>query len=143
MDAHQDRLANEAITQIRGGCLCGASRYASEAHVLGVRFCHCRTCQKATGSPLYARVQVPLDTVTISGPVSWFHSSVAVRRGFCSLCGTTLFAARAANNTIGLTMGSLDEPDAFAPTDHIWMSRKQACIKLCDGLPFWLEGPPA
>lgn len=128
---------------IKGGCLCGASRYASAGKPINVRACHCHRCQKATGSAFYARVMVPLDGVQITGPVNWFDGGTGVRRGFCAECGSTLFSERANANTIGLTIGSLDEPDSFAPSDHIWTSSKQRWVQFDDGLPQYAEGPPA
>jgi hypothetical protein len=126
---------------ITGGCLCGACRYETAAEPLNIRACHCHLCQKATGGPFYARVQVPFDTLTITGPVGWYPSSDAILRGFCPNCGTTLFSRRASGNVIGLAMGSLDEPDRFSPTEHIWVSSKQAWLVLADGLPQHREGP--
>lgn len=126
---------------IAGGCLCGACRYETDAEPLNVRACHCRICQKATGGPFYARVQVPLDRVTISGPVGWYASSDSVERGFCPHCGTTLFSKRAATNAIGLTMGSLDDPNPFAPEAHIWVSSQQAWLVLGDDLPKYPGNP--
>ena len=126
---------------ITGGCLCGACRYETAAEPLNIRACHCHICQKATGGPFYARVQVPLDTLTITGRVGWFHSSAGLRRGFCPNCGTTLFSERASANAIGLAMGSLDAPDQFSPAEHIWVSSKQAWLVLSDGLPQHREGP--
>lgn len=125
-----------------GGCLCGACRYATSAEPINVRACHCRICQKATGAPLYARVMVPLDSLRMTGPVGWFSSSPGLRRGFCTRCGTTLFSERVSANSIGLTMGSLDEPNAFAPTEHIWTSNMQAWLKLDDCLTHYPEGAP-
>lgn len=115
---------------IAGGCLCGAIRYETEAQPINIRACHCRICQKATGAPYYARVMAPLDQVKVMGDVGWFASSSDVRRGFCRNCGTTLFTERAASNAMGLTMGSLDEPARFAPTDHIWLSSKQPWVEI-------------
>lgn len=128
---------------ITGGCLCGASRYSSTGEVMNVRACHCRRCQKATGAPIYARVLVPIDSVTMTGPIGWFDAGTGVRRGFCPKCGSSLFSERASIGGIGLTFGSLDEPDRFAPTEHIWVSAKQAWVTLKDGLPQHQEGPPA
>jgi len=131
------------MPHITGACLCGACRYATDAAPLNIRACHCHKCQKATGAPFYARVQVPLDRVEISGPVGWYASSEALRRGFCTQCGTTLFSERAAQNAIGLTMGSLDDPSPFTPEAHIWLSSKQPWIQLCDDIPTYPENAPA
>lgn len=120
---------------ITGGCLCGACRYETAAEPLNIRVCHCRLCQKATGAAFYARIQVPVDALTVTGPVAWCSSSDEVRRGFCPNCGTTLFSRRDGSHAIGLAMGSLDEPDRFRPTEHIWVSSKQDWLVLADGLP--------
>lgn len=130
---------SEAIT---GRCLCGACSYTTDAEPLDIRACHCKLCQKATGAPFYARVRVPLDAVRISGPVGWHHSSPELRRGFCTRCGTSLFSERAGINSIGLTMGSLDDPDRFTPGEHIWVSSKQAWLTLANDLPCHPEGMP-
>jgi len=131
-----------AQAPITGGCLCGACRYESKGAPLDIRACHCRLCQKATGAPFYARVRVPRDTVSLSGPTGWHESSPDLRRGFCPQCGTSLYSERIGSNSIGLLMGSLDEPDRFSPTAHIWVSRKQAWLRLADDLPCYPEGPP-
>jgi hypothetical protein len=86
---------------------------------------------------------VPLDQVTMSGPIGWYNSSESLRRGFCTQCGTTLFSERAAANSIGLTFGSLDEPDRFAPADQIWTSAKMHWVELGDAIPAFPEFPPA
>ena len=127
---------------ITGGCLCGVCTYSTHAQPIDVRACHCHICQKATGAPFYARVRVPLDQVTISGPVGWYYSSETLRRGFCPRCGTSLFSERADANSIGLTMGSLDDPDRFNPTEHIFVASKQAWLTLADDLPCYEGFPP-
>lgn len=131
---------NDAIT---GGCLCGACRYEAHGTPIDIRACHCTLCQKATGAPFYARVRMAESDVTISGPVGWYPSSPAIMRGFCPQCGTSLFSRRTDGGTIGLLMGSLDDPNRFAPTEHIWVSKKQAWLTLADDLPCYPEGPPA
>jgi hypothetical protein len=45
-------------------------------------------------------------------------------------------------NAIGLSMGSLDQPDRFQPTEHIWVSAKQGWLHLDDGLPQYPEAAP-
>lgn len=128
--------------KIEGGCLCGACRYATTAAPINVRLCHCRLCQKAIGASFNVRVLVPLNMMEISGPVGWYASSTNLRRGFCSVCGSTLFSERRSNGTIGVTLGSLDDPNSFAPTDQIWTSSKQQWLVLDNALPAHSEAAP-
>ena len=44
--------------EIKGGCLCGAVRYTAEADPTSATVCHCRDCQKFTGSAFAALVRV-------------------------------------------------------------------------------------
>lgn len=140
-ETRMERIPAGAV--ITGGCLCGGVRYATSAEPINVRVCHCRLCQRATGGAFNVRVLVPLDSLTVTGPVGWFASSPDLRRGFCPQCGTTLFSERAKANAIGLTFGSLDDPDLFEPAEHIWVSSRQAWLKLDDGLPQHDAGPPS
>lgn len=128
---------------IEGGCQCGACRYQTSAAPINVRVCHCRKCQKAIGASFNVRVLVPTDTLAINGPVGWYASSLELRRGFCKTCGTTMFSERQANNTIGLTIGSLNNPDAFFPSDQIWASSKQAWLTLDCIATSYPESAPA
>jgi len=127
---------------IEGGCLCGACRYATQAEPINIRACHCRLCQKAIGASFNARVLVPLDTLAVTGPVGWYASSDNLERGFCPRCGTTLFSKRESANIIGLTMGSLDDPDRFFPADHIWVSSRQAWLGSGGDVPCHEEAAP-
>jgi len=128
--------------RITGQCLCGACRYASDGPVINVRACHCRRCQRATGSAFYARVMVAWTSVAIDGPVAWFDGDTGVLRGFCPDCGTTLFSRRESAGTVGLSLGSVNDPDRFQPTDHIWTEAQQRWLILGDDLPRYRQGPP-
>lgn len=130
------------MMRIEGGCLCGACRYATDREPLNVRACHCRQCQKVTGSAFYPRVMVPLAGFDSHGPIGWWRTAGGIDRGFCRRCGATLFSRRDSAGTIGLAMGSLDQPDRFAPGEHIWTASRQAWLVIADGRPHHPAGPP-
>ena len=104
-----------------GGCQCGAVRYRIAADMVDASICHCRMCQKATGGLYGAFASFPTPAVTWTrGERRRFLSSEHVARGFCGDCGTPLsFEAAGAGRRIGLTIGSLDQPAAFAPEKQI------------------------
>ncbi|BFM10700.1 GFA family protein [Simiduia litorea] len=82
--------------------------------------CHCRMCQKAVGNIFSALVAAPNETLEWTrGKPSVFMSSELVERGFCHQCGTPLFYRGIDSNRINLTIGSLDEPEKFAPKSQM------------------------
>ena len=126
-----------------GGCLCGAVRFACEGEPINVRVCHCRICQKAMGSPFYARAMFEPKAITIEGDTARYASSEAIDRVFCNACGTRLFSWRRNGTAAGVSLATFDDRNAFAPTEHIWVSEKIDWVKLDDGLPQYPGTVPA
>lgn len=115
------------MAKLEGGCLCGAVRYSAEAQPAMVAYCHCRDCQRATGSGHSFSVAVPAASVHIKGEIKLFQSAGAsgqdVRRMFCPECGSHLMIE--ANLLAGLTLvaaGTLDDSSWVEPGVHIWTS---------------------
>jgi hypothetical protein len=125
-----------------GGCLCGAVRFKAEGEPVNVRICHCRNCQKAMGSPFFARALFPQSVLTVEGDTASYASSEALDRVFCKSCGTRLFSRRRNGSEAGVTLAAFDDRNAFAPTEHIWVSEKMNWVKLDDGLPQYPETVP-
>ena len=124
-----------------GGCLCGAVRFTCEGEPINVRICHCRKCQKAMGSPFFARALFDQRAITVNGDTGRFPSSDRLDRVFCRACGTRLFAWRRNGTAAGVALATFDDRNAFVPTEHIWVSEKIAWVRLDDGLPQYPEGP--
>ena len=104
---------------LSGGCQCGAIRYRFSARPGDVSLCHCRMCQKATGGLFGAFAGGPIDTFALTrGALAIFRSSAEVERGFCPQCGTPLTFSRVGGAHISVTVGSLDQPADFAPTEQ-------------------------
>ncbi|MDI1264869.1 MAG: GFA family protein [bacterium] len=117
-----------------GGCLCGAVRFKTDGEPLNVRICHCRTCQKAMGSPFYARALFDARAVTVEGETAHYATSEALHREFCPACGTRLFSRRTNGTAVGVALATFDDRNAFAPTEHIWVSEKIEWVRIDDGL---------
>jgi len=126
-----------------GGCLCGAVRFKAEGEPINVRICHCRNCQKAMGSPFFARALFPQSALTVEGETGSHSSSETLDRVFCKRCGTRLLSRRRNGSASGIALATFDDRDAFAPTEHIWVSEKIDWVKLDDGLPRYPQGPPS
>ena len=68
-----------------------------------------------------------------------YPSSAALDRVFCKQCGTRLFSWRTNGTAAGVALATFDDRNAFAPTEHIWVSEKIDWVQLDDGLPQYQE----
>jgi hypothetical protein len=110
--------AGAGASGLTGGCQCGAVRYRLEA-TPGGNLCHCRMCQKASSGPFMAFGGVPSSSFVIArGSLSLFRSSDIAERGFCAACGTPLTYRVLGGQRVGVTLGSLDDPNAVAPEEQ-------------------------
>jgi len=101
---------------LTGGCQCGAVRYRLNAIPTGASICHCRMCQKATGSPYGAYAPMAGEAlVWTRGEPKTFRSSEIAERGFCADCGTPLTYRNVTSARISVTICSLDNPNSVAP----------------------------
>ena len=125
-----------------GGSLCGAVRFKCEGEPVNVRICHCRNCQKAMGSPFFARALFEQSAITVQGETACYPSSDQLDRVFCPRCGTRLFAWRKLGTRAGVALAAFDDRNAFAPTAHMWVSEKMDWVRLDDGLPQYPETGP-
>jgi hypothetical protein len=125
-----------------GGCLCGAVRFKAEGEPINVRICHCRNCQKSMGSPFFARALFAQSALSVHGKTARYASSDALDRVYCKKCGARLFAWRKSPAVAGVALAAFDDRNAFAPTEHIWVSEKMDWVKLDDGLPQYPQTVP-
>jgi len=126
-----------------GRCLCGAVQFRAEGEPINVRICHCRNCQKAMGSPFFARALFAQTALAIEGETARFPTSNRLDRVFCPRCGTRLFSWRRDGSAAGVALATFDDRHAFSPTEHIWVSEKIHWVNLEDGLPQYPEGIPS
>jgi hypothetical protein len=120
-----------------GGCLCGAVRYRAEGEPLSSGICHCRTCRKTASAPRLPFASFPRTAVTFTlGRPAEFRSSPHVTRSFCGQCGSPLtYRNDDEPTTIDVMTCSLDDPEAFAPTAHVFAGEKLVWDKISGDLP--------
>jgi len=119
-----------------GGCLCGKVRFKVFGKPVRANICHCSQCRKAAGAPYLALAEFPAEAVTwTKGLPAYFGSSDAAERGFCEHCGTTLTFCYIDGDTIDLSISAFDDPSAFPPEEHLWISSKVSWVTLDDDLP--------
>jgi hypothetical protein len=103
---------------MQGGCACGKVRFEADVDSDEAYLCHCRMCQRSTGSVSIAFKNLPQAKVRWLSEPDWYESSPIARRPYCAACGTSLgFQFREGPN-LDLTVASFDEPGRFRPTSH-------------------------
>ncbi len=119
-----------------GGCLCGAVRF----EVTGVphqrTYCHCRMCQRTSGSILTTWAGFKEDTFRcIQGEIKYYKSSKYLERGFCNNCGSTLIQRPMEGDWVAVPTGSLDQPELFPMLEHCGIESQIPWLKIEDDLP--------
>lgn len=124
-------------TETTGGCFCGAVRYRITAPPIEVSHCHCGICRRTTGAPFVTWATVPAVAFTYTaGTPGVVRSTPTAERQFCSGCGTALtFREHARLDWVDVAVGSLDDPNAVRPDEHIWTTSQLGWLSVDDDLP--------
>ena len=105
--------------QVSGGCACGRVRYTATIHDRDAYLCHCRMCQRATGSVSIALKNVKQSEIDWAHQPDWYDSSLIADRPYCRDCGTSLgFRFKDGSGMMDLTVASFDDPAPFTPKHH-------------------------
>jgi hypothetical protein len=107
-----------ASQEMSGGCACGRVRYTAQVDSDDAYLCHCRMCQRATGSISIAFKGIRKADVSWESDPDYYVSSPIARRPFCSECGTSLGFEFPDSETMDLTVASFDDPARFKPRHH-------------------------
>jgi hypothetical protein len=120
-----------------GGCTCRRVRYRMITKPLFVHCCHCRWCQRETGTAFALNAMIEADRVQLlEGEVAVIdtpsHSGKGQRISRCPICEVALWSNYAGSGDAirFLRIGTLDEPDNFPPDIHIYTASKQPWFAL-------------
>lgn len=120
---------------ITGKCLCGAVRFelrgdASEAHL-----CHCKMCRRWGGGMALAACGGEVN-LTNDETLKWWKSSPWGERGFCGVCGSSLFWRTQDGGHFTVLLGALDDDNAATKIgEHIFIDEKPGFYDTNDDAP--------
>ncbi len=120
-------------TRLAGGCLCGAVRWVVTARPSPVVNCHCGQCRRWHGHHgAYTTAARTAVRFTRDGGLAWYQSSAEARRGFCRVCGSSLFWEKIGGVHLDVIAGALDQSIyAIAPSGNMaWQYRTSAPISV-------------
>jgi hypothetical protein len=124
-----------------GGCLCGAIRYKSAVEPQFSLQCHCRDCQKSSGTAYIAAVRVSSAgfQITKGEPkryVAKADSGNEIVRVFCGDCGSPLYVQVSTRpDIVGVRVGTFDDPSWFKPEADIFVKSAQPWEHLNPDIP--------
>jgi hypothetical protein len=132
---------SEGKTELEGGCACGAVRYRLGASPLFVHCCHCRDCQRQTGSAFVLNALIETDRIALRqgdpAPVAVPTDSGRPHRIFrCRDCRTAVWSEYGGVEKLRFVrVGTLDDPAALPPDVHIYTRSKLPWVSLPPGAP--------
>ena len=123
---------------LEGECSCGAIRHKLTNTPLIVHACHCRDCQRVTGSAFVINIWIEKRFVEATGPTP---KSITLSGGtgkdheafFCANCGTYVwsrYAVAQGGDALFVRAGTLDNPAAVKPDVHLFTRSKLPWVKL-------------
>jgi hypothetical protein len=122
--------------EMTGGCACGRIRYTARVEDYDAYLCHCRMCQRATGSVSIAFKGIKRADVLWHKEPDWYDSSPIARRPYCASCGTSFgFAFKEDSDSMDLTVASFDDPSRFIPKHHFGAESIHRAWLNTEGLP--------
>jgi hypothetical protein len=137
------------MSNIEGGCRCGAVRYTLAVDALPRAYaCHCRDCQTWSGSAFTLQTFMPEAALSVSGLLTVYEmitpSGNQSRQRMCPVCHTRIFNTNSARpGVVVVRAGTLDRSDELDVVAHIWVKRKQPWLTLPPDVPAWNESAPA
>jgi hypothetical protein len=131
-------MADEAM----GGCQCGEVRYRFEGEPLELTVCHCRECQRQSGSAFGMSLSIPASAFELlSGHLRFFEVVCDSGRlktcAFCPTCGTRIYHRIDAG--ISIKAGTLDDTSSLRPSRHYWTKRKQPWVPIPESADTFLD----
>jgi len=129
-----------------GQCLCGEVNYVIASNPIRMAQCHCDDCRKSTGTGHVSNAFFKQDDVEIKGETSCYSSKTdsgsIITRHFCPRCGSRLFGFNsAAENVIGVAVGTIKDSSWFKPDFIVYNKRKPKWDFMEENIPTFEEMP--
>jgi hypothetical protein len=133
---------SDDTSPLTGHCTCNDVRYRMTGRPLFVHCCHCRWCQRETGTAFALNAMIEADRLTLlQGAPEVVRTPSNSGKGQkiwrCPRCRIALWSnyAGAGDAVHFVRVGTLDEPDRLPPDIHIYTSTKQPWVVLPPGVP--------
>ena len=124
-----------------GGCQCRSVRYILTTEPIRLSACHCKECQRQSGSAFGMSMPVKKESLTVTGATKQFirtadsGGEVTGVGVFCPDCGVRIYhALKSAPDVLSIKPGTLDDTSWLRPSTFIWMKSAQGWFAVPDGV---------
>ena len=123
-----------------GRCACGQVQYEVTGEPIRMVNCHCRDCQRASGSAYAPLLAFEQHSMKLTGQLRYYgvtsERGTRLDRGFCPTCGSPMTVRPEVRpNLLYVQAGSLDDPSLHKPTAQIWVRSAPPWDHLDPGIP--------
>lgn len=148
MSEQEDEEPSSTI--LTGGCNCGGVRFEVAAPLVKAHYCHCRRCQRRTGTAASINARAAPGAVRVvrgRDRLRAYKPADGREKWFCGDCGSALFSSASGfGDPIGIRMGTFDDDPGIRPSAHFYTAFAAPWEPIPDdGLPRFAEqrSPPA
>jgi hypothetical protein len=127
---------------MQGRCTCGEIKFHLTDRPLFVHCCHCRWCQRETGTAFALNAMIEADRVELRAGepevvVTPSNSGKGQKIARCPTCRIAVWSnyAGAGDLLRFVRVGTLEQPDLLPPDIHIFTSSKQPWVILPETIP--------
>jgi hypothetical protein len=137
-----------ATLPLEGCCMCGTVRFTIARPLLGALYCHCKRCQRRTGTAFsVSALAEPGSFALTTGADAvrrWNPGDGGWTKAFCGVCGSQLFTVNPENDQlIAVRMGAIEGDPGVRPVAHQFIDYAAPWDPLPDdGLPRFPERLP-
>lgn len=128
-----------------GSCLCNRVQFEIEGNFESFFLCHCKHCQKDTGSAHAANLfstTAKLKWITEQNLVkSFLLPETRHMKSFCSECGSAVPSQQMNGQLLVVPAGSLNSDLTIKPTAHIFCSSKASWDNQLETIPQFEKFP--
>ena len=128
-------------------CHCGELRVTASGEPERVYVCHCRACQRRTGTAFHLGTSWQKAQVRIAGAHKVYErgadSGFKIRFHFCPNCGSNVFWESERNPAIyGVAAGNFADPNFPPPTSSVWEESMHRWLEVTTATEHYAQGRP-
>ncbi len=129
-------INNQESQKLLGECLCGSVSFVLSGPLRDIVSCYCSECRKTSGNFVSATSvkENQVHFIEESG-LSWFKNDLAIR-GFCQICGSSLFwKQQPENGEVSVMAGCLEAETGLKVKSHIYVANRSDFHEIAGNAP--------